>query len=239
MSMTSREFDERLSRRARKASVPLTLDIVERLEEYYRLLARWNTKVNLTALQLSEFTDQAVDRLLIEPLAAARFVLDSPLAWFDLGSGGGSPAIPLKIARPAARLTMVESKVRKAAFLREAVRMLGLADASVENERFEDVAARQSSIGAADLLTVRAVKTGNALFDATRALLREGGRLVLFGSSGTQTECPPGFQLLEAGRLAGPGSSQIVACVRTGGPGDVSRETMPEESTKRRGKRVR
>jgi len=150
MSMTSREFDERLSRRARKANVPLTHDIVERLEEYYRLLARWNTKVNLTALQLSEFTDQAVDRLLIEPLAAARFVLDSPLAWFDLGSGGGSPAIPLKIARPAARLTMVESKVRKTAFLREAVRMLGLRDTSVENARFEDIAVRQSSIGAAD-----------------------------------------------------------------------------------------
>jgi hypothetical protein len=55
MSMTSREFDERLSRRARKANVPLT-SISSSAGRIYRLLARWNTKVNLTALQLSEFT---------------------------------------------------------------------------------------------------------------------------------------------------------------------------------------
>lgn len=215
--MTSREFHERLSRRARKANVSLTAPVVDRLEAYYRLLARWNTKVNLTALQLEELTDQAVDRLLVEPLAAARFVLDSPLVWFDLGSGGGSPAIPLKIVRPAARLIMVESKVRKAAFLREAVRMLGLENTSVEHARFEDIAARTSVTGTAELVTVRAVKTDKVLFGASRALLREGGRLVLFGSSGTTIAAPPGFQILEAVKLPGPGSSQIVACVRAGG----------------------
>src|SRR3979490_2129499 len=106
--MTSREFQERLSRRARKAYVSLTAPVVDRLEAYYRLLTRWNTKVNLTALQLEELTDPAFARLLLEPLAAAGLVADSPLVWFDLGSGGGSPAIPLKIVRPAARLTMVE-----------------------------------------------------------------------------------------------------------------------------------
>ena len=55
----------------------------------------------------------------------------------DLGSGGGSPAIPLKIARQALKLTMIESKERKSMFLREAIRTLGLADSSVENDRFE------------------------------------------------------------------------------------------------------
>jgi 16S rRNA (guanine527-N7)-methyltransferase len=190
--------------------------VVDRLEAYYRLLARWNTKVNLTALQLDELTDPSVDRLLVEPLAAARFVLDSPLVWFDLGSGGGSPAIPLKIVRPAAQLTMVESKVRKAAFLREAVRMLGLENASVENARFEDIAARMSASGVAELVTVRAVKADTALFRASRSLLREGGRLVLFGSSKTPITAPPGFEMLEAARLFGPGSAQIVACVRGG-----------------------
>src|SRR5467141_3624638 len=164
--MTSREFQERLSRRAKKANVSLTASVVDRLEAYYRLLARWNTKVNLTALQLEELTDSAVDRLLLEPLAAARWLADSPLVWFDLGSGGGSPAIPLQIVRPAARLTMVESKVRKAAFLREAVRMLRLENASVVNARYEDIAARASATGTADLVTVRAVKTGKELFCA-------------------------------------------------------------------------
>ena len=116
----------------------------------------------------------------LTPLAAARFVVDSPIVWFDFGSGGGSPAIPLKIVRPEAWLTMVESKVRKAAFLREAVRTLGLENASVENARFEDIAARASTAGTADLATVRAVKTDKELFRASRALLRAGGTLMLF-----------------------------------------------------------
>ena len=44
----------------------------------------------------------------------------------DVGSGGGSPAIPLKLAAPAVALTMVEVKARKSAFLREAIRQLEL-----------------------------------------------------------------------------------------------------------------
>ena len=220
--MTSCEFQERLSKRAEKANVSLTAPVVGRLEAYYRLLARWNTKINLTALQLEELTDWAVDRLFVEPLAAARLVGDSPLVWFDLGSGGGSPAIPLQIVRPEALLTMVESKARKAAFLREAVRTLGLENASVENARFEDIAARASAAGTADLATVRAVKTDKELFRASRALLREGGRLMLFSSSSTKIATLLGFRLLEAGRLWEPASSQIVVYVRAETPRECS-----------------
>ena len=59
---------------------------------------------------------------------------------------------------------MVESKTRKAAFLREAVRVVGLADATVVNERFESVAQTAEHANAADFVTVRAVKTDAALF---------------------------------------------------------------------------
>ena len=79
--------------------------------------------MNLTALPLDPPTDETFDRLLIEPLAASRQVrADMASVWFDLGSGGGRPAIPLKIARQQLRLTMIESKERKSAFLREAAR---------------------------------------------------------------------------------------------------------------------
>ena len=209
--MTSREFRERLSRRAGKADVLLSTPIVEQLEAYYRLLARWNRTINLTAFQLDEFNGQAVDRLLVEPLAAARFVPDSPLVWFDLGSGGGSPAVPLKIVRPAASLTMVESKTRKVAFLREVVRTLGFATTSVENARFEEVAASAAADGAAELVTTRAVKADGNLFSVARALLREGGRLALFRTSASPIAPPRGFRLLETAQIAGLGrASQIV-----------------------------
>jgi len=96
------------------------------LETYYRLLAQWNVKINLTALPLQPPTDSTFDRLFIEPLLAAELVPDLPGIWFDLGSGGGSPALPLKLIRPSLSLTLVESKTRKAAFLREALRALKL-----------------------------------------------------------------------------------------------------------------
>src|SRR5438874_7270794 len=106
----SRRFHERLNARARRAGVSVASDVGERLEIYFRLLARWNRKINLTAFPTDDPTDEAFDRLFIEPLAAAQHVDDSWTPWFDFGSGGGSPSIPLKLAKPDLVLTMVESK---------------------------------------------------------------------------------------------------------------------------------
>jgi 16S rRNA (guanine527-N7)-methyltransferase len=200
--MTSREFRERVLKRGKKADVQLSAPILEQLEAYYRLLARWNDKINLTALPLKDLSDQAVDRLLIEPLAAARYVPQTALVWFDLGSGGGSPALPLKMVRHQARLSMVESKTKKAAFLREAVRVLGLQDAMVEAERFEDFAKRQENLAAAELVTVRAVKLNSVFFEAAKALLRPGGSLLLFSSYESAAKAPSGFEVSQMVRLS-------------------------------------
>jgi 16S rRNA (guanine527-N7)-methyltransferase len=200
--MTSREFRDRVIKRGKKADVQLTASVLEQLEAYYRLLERWNDKINLTALPLKVLTDQAVDRLLIEPLAAARYVPEAAITWFDLGSGGGSPALPLKMVRPTARLAMVESKNKKAAFLREAVRELGLSDVTVEAIRFEDFAHRRDSAGTAQLVTVRAVKLNKPFFDAARSILAPGGSLLLFSSYETAAKAPPGFEVSQVVRLS-------------------------------------
>ena len=188
--MTSVEFRDRLSRRARRASISLSADAVEALEAYFRLLSQWNAKINLTALPLEQPTEETFDRLLIEPLAAARRVQDRADIWVDLGSGGGSPAIPLKIIRPALRLTMVESKVRKAAFLREAIRTIGLSEATVADTRFEEYASRPEAEGSADLITVRAVRADRVLFDAAARLLVPKGRLLMFGPAASVISAP-------------------------------------------------
>ena len=219
--MTSLEFRDRLARRARRAKAPLTIAMLDPLEAYFRLLTLWNAKINLTALTLDPPSDEAFDRLLIEPLAAAphlsrgqtgvRRVSDprgsgkggqagvgpvsDPAIWFDLGSGGGSPAIPLLIARPTIRLTMIESKTRKAAFLREAARAVGLAEsATVLGERFEDVAQNPDYAGTADLVTVRAVRADLELFSVAGQLLRLGGMLCLFRPAHDPSPNPPGFE---------------------------------------------
>ena len=217
--MTSREFRARLLKRARKADLAIPSPLVAPLEIYFRLLARWNEKINLTALPVDEITDQAVDRLFVEPLAAARFVPERPIEWFDLGSGGGSPALPLKLARPAARLTMVESKTRKAAFLREAVRTLALEDVTIEV-----VALRADHRRAVDLLTVRAVKIDKSVIRAAAALLASHGRLMLFSGrprSGGEPTQP--FQFVQTVRLAASDASMLAILERV----DVSDQIVP------------
>jgi 16S rRNA (guanine527-N7)-methyltransferase len=176
---------KKLSERAALARVSVTSAELSQLVKYFALLARWSARMNLTALPLDDAPDQTVDRLFIEPLAAARYVPKSPIAWIDVGSGGGSPAIPLKVLRPQARLTMVESKGRKAAFLREAVRTLELHGTEVLSDRLENLSA---SLGPADLVTVRAVRVDADLLSACRGALREGGALLLFQSTAVSTQ---------------------------------------------------
>ena len=206
--MTSNEFRERLLARAEHAGVSIAADAERQLEAYYRVLVQWNAKMNLTALPLSRPTNQTFDRLLIEPLVAARYVADAARKWFDVGSGGGSPAIPLKIAQPHAKLTMIESKARKAAFLREAIRAVGLSDVRVENERFEEVAPRTEP-QTIDLVTVRAVKSDPALLAGIRRVLSPVGRVFLFHSPGTRLKVPSVFAKVEMARLGTSGDARL------------------------------
>ena len=108
----------------------------------------------------------------------------------DIGSGGGSPAIPLKLAIPSLQLVMVESKTRKSAFLREAARQLNLADTSVETVRAEDLLTRSELHESQDLVSVRAVRVEQKLLNSIQAFLRLGGRILLFRTS-TGTDTPP------------------------------------------------
>jgi 16S rRNA (guanine527-N7)-methyltransferase len=210
--VTSREFNERLVDRAASAGLTLETAAVERLDTYFRLLVRWNTTINLTALPVDEPTDETFDRLLIEPLAASRLVADSPFTWFDLGSGGGSPAIPLKILRSRLGLTMVEARERKAAFLREVVRVLGLEGVVVENARFETLAPQLT--GTADLVTVRAVRADAAMFAAAARLLKDGGRVLWFGTGPGRVPGTDGFRIVEAVSLPGGHSSAVTVLQR-------------------------
>ena len=193
--MTTLEFRDKLARRTRRAKAPITLAMLEPLEAYFRLLAQWNVKINLTALPLDPPTDETFDRLFAEPLAASREIpTHSACRWVDLGSGGGSPAIPLKIAHPGLKLTMIESKERKGAFLREAIRALGLTDALVETARFEVAAEKPEYTGTADIVTVRAVRADGELFETAGRLLKQDGNLLMFRPAHSPTANPPGFQ---------------------------------------------
>jgi 16S rRNA (guanine527-N7)-methyltransferase len=177
-----RDFRTRLSRRAAKAGLFLADDLTARLTAYYELLSRWNRKINLTSL---EDADEAIDRLLLEPLIAARYLPSPDLRMLDVGSGGGSPAIPMKLAAPGVALTMVEVKTRKSAFLREAVRQLELSGTVVETSRYEELLARPELHEAFGVVSTRAVRIEGSTLGSLQAFLAPSGVLFLFrGPSG-------------------------------------------------------
>jgi 16S rRNA (guanine527-N7)-methyltransferase len=174
----SAEFKEAIARQLGASRVIVSELQLNQLERYYSLLKRWNERINLTALPLDGYPEATVDRLIIEPAVASTLLEDRPLDLLDFGSGGGSPAIPLNIFRPSFRLTMVESKERKGAFLREAARESGLPKANVLTARFEDLFLPRP----ADLITVRAVRLDAGLVSLIHRLLAQDGRLLVFGA---------------------------------------------------------
>ena len=180
--MAERDTIARLSRRIAKAGGSASPEQVSNLAAYVELLARWNKKINLTALSVDPLSDDAVDRLIVEPVMAARRLHETDRLVLDVGTGGGSPAIPLALMSPHVRLVMVEVKVRKCAFLREVVRQLGMTGASVENCRLEELLSKSELHEAADVVTVRAVRPDHRLLTAIQAFLKPGGRLFWFGA---------------------------------------------------------
>ena len=179
--MAPRDFRTRLARRAGKAGLFIPDELASRLIAYYELLSRWNRKINLTAL---EDPDEAIDRLLLEPLVAARHIQPGATRLLDVGSGGGSPAIPLKLAAPALGLTMVEVKTRKSAFLREAIRQLELDRVTVETNRYEELLARPELHEAFELVSMRAVRVESSTLLTLQAFLAPSGQLFLFRGPG-------------------------------------------------------
>ena len=193
--MTSREFQDRLQRRAKKAGVQMSANLASGLESYFRLLGVWNAKINLTGLDLTDPTPDSLDRLLIEPLVAAKQVAPGTVRSIDIGSGGGSPAIPMALALPGTKLLLVESKTRKSVFLREALRTLTLEGSDVVTARFEELLARPDLHEAHDLLTIRAVRIEGRVLMSLQAFVRPGGQMFLFRGSGRadppETMTPP------------------------------------------------
>lgn len=178
--MTAQSLEVAIADRLSIHGVVVESGVPAQCAVYLDLLARWNRKINLTALPLDgPQLSSSLDKLVVEPLLAASVLPFQGGSWYDLGSGGGSPAIPMRIANPRGSQVMVESRERKCAFLREAVRTLGLVRTSVENSRFESL--RQA--GDADQVTVRAVRIDHELLALVAGLLRPGGRFVAFGST--------------------------------------------------------
>jgi len=139
----------------------------EALATYLDLLAEWSARVNLTAAR----TAAERVRLLVEPVLPALPHLHGA-SLLDVGSGNGSPGLVLGLLRPDVRLTLLEPRQKRWAFLREAARRTGRA-ADVRRERHD-----QYTGAPADTVTRRAVGLGPA---SLAPLLAPGARILVWG----------------------------------------------------------
>jgi 16S rRNA (guanine527-N7)-methyltransferase len=124
---------------------------VLQIQQYTELLLRWNEKVNLTAIRdplevLYRHFCESMFGAVVIPLKKCRLA--------DVGSGGGFPGIPLKIIRPELDLYLIESNIRKATFLTEVVRDLGLTNVRVLVNRYEELS---EEVAPLDVVCARAM----------------------------------------------------------------------------------
>lgn len=158
MNMTMSQLERALV----ELDIALPASAAGRLISFLELIAKWNRVYNLTAIREA---DKALTHHVLDCLAVLPHLTGGRTA--DVGSGAGLPGIPLALARPDWRVTLIESNHKKSTFLTQALAELGIANAAVAAERVETV----EPAGGFDLVISRA-------FSDLPEYVRLSGRLV-------------------------------------------------------------
>ncbi|MGA2536925.1 MAG: 16S rRNA (guanine(527)-N(7))-methyltransferase RsmG [Terracidiphilus sp.] len=187
--------------------VPVPDEVGARFADYLALLLRWNAKMNLTAIRDEE---GILSRHFGESIVCARALPAGVRTLLDFGSGAGFPGIPIALCCPGIAVTLAESQGKKAAFLREAVRILEIS-CGIHSGRAESLTARF------DCVAMRAVEQMPQVLQTACELLNSRGWLALMTTEGElaqlQASLGGGFCWEEAKRLPG-GERRLLALAK-------------------------
>lgn len=156
--------------------------ILPQLSTYLDLLLKWNARTNLTAIRDPE---EIVRRHFGESLFAARHLAADTPTLLDLGSGAGFPGVPIALLHPGIKVTLAESQHKKASFLREVVRDLGLST--------EVWASRAEALPPARQFHTVALRAVDNMAVAVAAAEDRAAHQLLLLTSATQAPALPGF----------------------------------------------
>ena len=109
---------------------------IEKLNNFAKLVVKWNKKINLTA---AKSINEIIIRHILDSLTPLTIGFKKEKSVVDLGSGGGFPAIPLAIVCPETDFILIEKVAKKCAFLNRAKRELGLKNIEITNIPFEEI----------------------------------------------------------------------------------------------------
>ncbi len=159
-----------------QAGIAFDDEAVRIMRAHFELLLRWNRRVNLTAVRDPQ---EIVERHFLESACLVKAVPLGRGLLYDVGSGAGFPGLPVKALCRDLKLVLVESNLKKAAFLKEAIRETRVSGASVESSRVESLTERPE-VELADWITMRAVGGVEDLLRVFRHLLVPHGYVALF-----------------------------------------------------------
>jgi 16S rRNA (guanine527-N7)-methyltransferase len=160
---------------------------------YQREILLWNRRINLVSERSSK---EIVVRHFLDSLTPAPFLDRPDGTLIDLGSGGGFPGIPLRIAFPDLQVSLVESSRKKSSFLSHIIRTLPLDGVKVVRQRAEDLIAAGNLAGHFDMLISRAAFKLPELIRTASFFLRPGGQLIAMKGPCLQEE------MVEAERIS-------------------------------------
>lgn len=169
---------------AREFGVELSENQVTLFGRFLEELCSWNRRMNLTGI--SE-TRTMIIRLLLEPLVALPY-LPTYGTLLDVGSGAGTPGIPLKIARHGLEVHLLESRAKKVSFLNHVIRELGLSGITASHGRAEERPARPELLSCYDVVTARALAPLKKTIGLCYPSIKEGGLLITYKGSRVNDE---------------------------------------------------
>lgn len=167
-------------------NIILTPQMEKQFEKYYSLILKYNSIMDLTAVN----PDEIYERHFFNSLTIAFNKDFNNCSLCDVGSGAGFPAIPLKIIFPNMHLTIVDSLGKRMDFLKIVIKELDLKDVTIINDRVENIAIKYRE--KFDIVTARAVARLNILVELVSQLIKVNGTFIAMkGEKGNE-------ELLEA-----------------------------------------
>ena len=223
-------MDNKFCEKLKALGIELTEKQYEQFDQYYELLVEWNKVMNLTGI--TEY-DEVNEKHFVDSLSLVKVLdVNSVETVIDVGTGAGFPGIPLKIAFPHLKVTLLDSLNKRINFLNEVIKTLGLENISTIHGRAEDFARKAEHRESYDLCVSRAVANLSTLSEYCLPYVKVGGQFIPYKSGEIDEEVR---EAKTAVKILGGNGTEIIKFQLPGT--DINRSFVKISKTKNTGKK--